>query len=114
MMDILENQFQEIYMSLGGKKSELEKEDGEYTHSKSQMAWEIWKFKEASSLDLTGHDIKYISDFMCYDDLNNLDTEVTIQKCKSGFDGAGIYAWVTEYPEEGGIKLGDQVQDHDS
>ncbi|RZG63628.1 hypothetical protein EXE25_18960, partial [Acinetobacter bouvetii] len=44
-MDIKEKQFQEMYLSLGGKQSELEKEDGEYTHSKSQMAWEIWKVK---------------------------------------------------------------------
>lgn len=38
-------QFEELYLSLGGKQSELEKEDGEYTHSKSQMAWEIWQAK---------------------------------------------------------------------
>lgn len=38
-----EQQFQEAYLSLGGKQSDLEKEDGEYTHSKSQMAWEMWK-----------------------------------------------------------------------
>ncbi|MEJ2897925.1 hypothetical protein [Acinetobacter sp. NS-4] len=44
---------------------------------------------------------------MCYEDPDNLDTEVTIQKCKSGFEGAGLYAWVAEYPEEGGIKLGE-------
>ena len=66
------------------------------------------------SIDLTGHDIKYIINFMCYEDPDNLDTEVTIQKCKSGFDGAGLYAWVSEYPEEGGIKLGEaQEQSHD-
>ena len=45
VMDIKEKQFQEMYLSLGGKQSELEQEDGEYTHSKSQMAWEIWKAK---------------------------------------------------------------------
>lgn len=44
-MDFKEKQFQEMYLSLGGKQSELEKEDGEYTHSNSQMAWEIWKVK---------------------------------------------------------------------
>ena len=78
--------------------------------------WAMWKkainFTKAQavpepSIDLTGHDIKFITNFMCYSDLDNLDTEVTIQKCESGFDGAGLYAWVSEYPEEGGIKLGE-------
>ena len=87
------------------------------------MAWEMWSSAKHSvkaqavpepSIDLTGHDIKYIINFMCYEDPDNLDTEVTIQKCKSGFDGAGLYAWVSEYPEEGGIKLGEaQEQSHD-
>ena len=59
------------------------------------------------SINMTGHDLKYIWDFMDYADPENLDTEVTIQLCKEGFDGAGLYAWVAEYPEEGGIKLGE-------
>ena len=63
------------------------------------------------SIDLTGHDIKYITNFMCYEDQDNLDTEVTIQKCKSGFEGAGLYAWVAEYPGEGGIKLSESPQE---
>lgn len=62
---------------------------------------------EEASVILNGHDIKYISEFMCYTDPENLDHEVTIQDCLTGFDGKGLYAWVTEYPEEGGIKLGD-------
>lgn len=44
-------QFEELYLSLGGKQSELEKEDGEYTHSKSQMAWEIWQAKASVAPD---------------------------------------------------------------
>ena len=40
-MDI--HKFEEAYLSAGGKSSELEKEDGEYTSSKAQMAWEMWK-----------------------------------------------------------------------
>lgn len=35
--------FQEWYLNAGGKQIELEKEDGAYTHSKSQMAWDIWQ-----------------------------------------------------------------------
>lgn len=42
-MEIQEKLFQEAYLELGGKQIELEKEDGEYTHSKSQIAWEIWQ-----------------------------------------------------------------------
>lgn len=40
-----EASFQECYLTAGGKQIELEKEDGAYTHSKSQMAWEIWQVK---------------------------------------------------------------------
>lgn len=87
--------------------------------AQARQLWDFWKAAQAQavpepSIDLTGHDIKFITNFMCYSDLDNLDTEVTIQKCKSGFDGAGLYAWVAEYPEEGGIKLGEaQEQSHD-
>ena len=63
------------------------------------------------SIDLNGHDIKRITHFMCYEDPENLDTEVTIQVCNSGFSGAGLYAWVAEYPEEGGIKLSESPQE---
>ena len=79
-------------------------------------AWYAWQAAKAQavpepSIDLTGHDIKYITNFMCYEDQDNLDTEVTIQKCKSGFEGAGLYAWVAEYPEEGGIKISANSQE---
>ena len=74
-------------------------------------AWAVWQAKAQAvpepSINMTGHDLKYIWDFMDYADPENLDTEVTIQLCKEGFDGAGLYAWVAEYPEEGGIKLGE-------
>ena len=70
---------------------------------------------EGLSINLSGHDIQTIANFMCYEDPENLDSEVTIQDCKAGFNGAGIYAWVSEYPEEGGIKLGEaQEQSHES
>ena len=39
-MDI--QKFETAYLNAGGKASELEKEDGDYTSSKAQMAWEMW------------------------------------------------------------------------
>ena len=36
-MDI--QNFETAYLNAGGKSSELEKEDGEYVSSKSQMGW---------------------------------------------------------------------------
>ena len=47
-MDI--HKFEEAYLSAGGKSSELEKEDGEYTSSKAQMGWEMWQVAKAQSL----------------------------------------------------------------
>ena len=46
-MDI--HKFEEAYLSTGGKSSELEKEDGEYTSSKAQMAWEMWLAAKAQA-----------------------------------------------------------------
>ena len=79
-------------------------------------AWYAWQAAKAQSvmepsIDLNGHDIKRITHFMCYEDPENLDNEVTIQVCNSGFSGAGLYAWVAEYPEEGGIKLSESPQE---
>ena len=83
---------------------------------KINISWETWQAAKAQSvmepsIDLNGHDIKRITHFMCYEDPENLDTEVTIQVCNSGFSGAGLYAWVAEYPEEGGIKLSESPQE---
>lgn len=35
--------FETAYLNAGGKASELEKEDGEYVSSKSQMGWQMWQ-----------------------------------------------------------------------
>lgn len=35
--------FETAYLNAGGKASELEKEDGEYVSSKSQMCWQMWQ-----------------------------------------------------------------------
>ena len=40
-MDI--KNFETAYLNAGGKSSELEKEDGEYVSSKSQMGWQMWQ-----------------------------------------------------------------------
>ena len=47
-MDI--QKFEEAYLNAGGKPSELEKENGEYTSSKAQMAWEMWLAAKAQSV----------------------------------------------------------------
>ena len=47
-MDI--HRFEEAYLNAGGKSSELEKEDGEYTSSKAQMAWEMWQVAKAQAV----------------------------------------------------------------
>lgn len=56
---------------------------------------------------LTGQQVKDLLEFVAPDgDADQLETEVTI-----GFFGAeahsgpGLYAWITEYPEEGAIAL---------
>ena len=41
VMDI--KNFETAYLNAGGKSSELEKEDGEYVSSKSQMGWQMWQ-----------------------------------------------------------------------
>ena len=47
-MDI--QNFETAYLNAGGKSSELEKEDGEYVSSKSQMGWQMWQAANASSV----------------------------------------------------------------
>jgi len=39
--------FETAYLNAGGKASELEKEDGEYVSSKSQMGWQMWQAAQA-------------------------------------------------------------------
>ncbi len=47
-MDI--KNFETAYLNAGGKSSELEKEDGEYVSSKSQMGWQMWQAATAQSV----------------------------------------------------------------
>ncbi len=37
--------YEEAYLTVGGKRWELELEDGEYTNSKAQLGWELWQIK---------------------------------------------------------------------
>ena len=122
-MDIQRKEFEDWYCKnhTGLKQSDLAKfrtlSDYSFSDSlKINISWEAWQAAKAPSvmepsIDLNGHDIKRITHFMCYEDPENLDTEVTIQVCNSGFSGAGLYAWVAEYPGEGGIKLSESPQE---
>ena len=47
-MDI--KNFETAYLNAGGKSSELEKEDGEYVSSKSQMGWQMWQAAKAQAV----------------------------------------------------------------
>ena len=47
-MDI--QNFETAYLNAGGKSSELEKEDGEYVSSKSQMGWQMWLAAKAQAV----------------------------------------------------------------
>jgi len=47
-MDI--KNFETAYLNAGGKSSELEKEDGEYVSSKSQMGWQMWLAAKAQAV----------------------------------------------------------------
>lgn len=92
-------------------KEAFKTNDDQYLYDEVIWMWDCWIERAKAqavpepSINMTSHDLKYIWDFMDYADPENLDTEVTIQLCREGFDGAGLYAWVAEYPEEGGIKL---------
>ena len=48
VMDI--KNFETAYLNAGGKSSELEKEDGEYVSSKSQMGWQMWLAAKAQAV----------------------------------------------------------------
>lgn len=47
MVVVMDIHFETAYLNAGGKSSDLEKEDGEYTSSKAQMSWEIWQVAQA-------------------------------------------------------------------
>lgn len=60
------------------------------------------------SITLNGHQLKSLLDFVNPDgekDLEQLETELTISFFEYGHSGKGYYFWMTEYPEEGAMKL---------
>ncbi|WP_151748981.1 hypothetical protein [Acinetobacter oleivorans] len=57
---------------------------------------------------LNGHQLKSLLEFVNPDgenDLDQLETELTIKFFEDGHSGKGYYFWMTEYPEEGAMKL---------
>jgi hypothetical protein len=61
----------------------------------------------ADTVSLTGAQLLEAFQFVAPDhpnDADQLECEVTIQR-GNGHDGPGLYCWITEYPEEGAIRL---------
>ncbi|WP_454826078.1 hypothetical protein [Paraburkholderia xenovorans] len=59
------------------------------------------------AVTLTGAQLLEAFQFVAPDhpkDPDQLECEVTIQR-GDGYDGRGLYCWITEYPEEGAIRL---------
>lgn len=62
------------------------------------------------SITLSGHQLKNLLEFANPDgdnDLDQLETELTIAFLEDGHSGRGYYFWMTEYPEEGCMFLDD-------
>ncbi|WP_337081310.1 hypothetical protein [Acinetobacter pittii] len=60
------------------------------------------------SITLNGHQLRSLLNFVNPDgekDLEQLETELTIAFFDDGHSGKGYYFWMTEYPEEGAMKL---------
>lgn len=60
------------------------------------------------SITLNGHQLISLLNFVNPDgekDLEQLETELTIAFFEDGHSGKGYYFWMTEYPEEGAMKL---------
>lgn len=68
---------------------------------------EKWNNRVPGSVSLVGGDIKAIMDFVVpdADQPDQLETPVTILWFAEGHSGAGYYAFLSEYPEEGCIHL---------
>ncbi|ENW92776.1 hypothetical protein F904_02719 [Acinetobacter dispersus] len=65
------------------------------------------------SITLSGHQLKSLLEFANPDgdnDLDQLETELTISFLEDGHSGKGYYVWMTEYPEEGCMFLDDLDQ----
>lgn len=63
--------------------------------------------EKVESITLTCKELLEVVNFGAPDgDDEQLETEMTIQYSDNGHSGAGYYAYYSEYPEEGAIKLG--------
>lgn len=65
------------------------------------------------SITLSGHQLKSLLEFANPDgenDLDQLETELTIVFLENGHSGSGYYFYMTEYPEEGCMFLNDWEQ----
>lgn len=125
-MDI--KNFETAYLNAGGKSSELEKEDGEYVSSKSQMGWQMWQVAKAQTVSeksrciyLNCNQLKQALNFGAPDlfsetkglegDLEfQLETEMSIEFIKDGHSGPGFYCWYSDLPEEGSILLTEELE----
>lgn len=109
--------------------TEFHVETGLYEYARMQTAWQSWqaaKAHEAKNLEgcvvvqpqgliLTCEEILEVLEFGAPDlkikrteySEEQMSTEITIVHRETGHSGAGIYAYCTECPEEGAIKLGD-------
>lgn len=64
------------------------------------------------SITLNGYQLKELLDFANPDgdsEKDQLETELTIVYLKDGHSGEGYYFYMTEYPEEGSMKLPDAL-----
>lgn len=64
------------------------------------------------SITLSGHQLKELLNFVNPDgenDLDQLETELTIKFFEDGHSGKGYYFWMTEYPEEGAMLIPDAL-----
>ncbi|MET3232214.1 UNVERIFIED_ORG: putative RNA-binding Zn-ribbon protein involved in translation (DUF1610 family) [Burkholderia sp. 1263] len=68
---------------------------------------EAVRVDQSSTVTLTGAQLLAAFEFVAPDhpnDADQLECEVTIQY-GDGHDGRGLYCWITEYPDEGAIRL---------
>ena len=64
------------------------------------------------SITLNGYQLKELLNFANPDgdkEREQLETELTIMHVEDGHSGAGYYFYMTEYPEEGSMKLPDAL-----
>ncbi len=84
-MDI--KNFETAYLNAGGKSSELEKEDGEYVSSKSQMGWQMWQAATAQAVLEKDAIIQKLSDQLYAQEMKTSDARVLCETACELLDG---------------------------